>query len=146
MLTQPISTDRRARFRSWRSSRPFWAGVLLAMSGVCLLLPTFSTFRVGDLLISISTIAGVSTLLLGSLMLVCACTVLLQPAARIPAGVAAMLLALVALPAANFGGFVVGTLLGVVGSAAALAWRSAETTTQPATETGRASELRSPSL
>ena len=129
MLTQPTSTDRRSRFRSWRSTRPFWGGVLLSLSGVCLLLPTFSTFRVGDLLITISTIAGVSTLLLGSLMLVCACTVLLQPAARIPAGVAAMLLALVALPAANFGGFVVGTLLGVFGSAAALAWRSVETTT-----------------
>ncbi|WP_415975729.1 DUF6114 domain-containing protein [Rhodococcus sp. 077-4] len=126
MLTPSETPGRRARFRSWRSSRPFRGGALLAISGLCLLIPTFSTFRVGDLLISISTIAGVSTLLLGALMLVCACTVLLQPAGRVPAGVAAMLLALVALPAANFGGFVVGTVLGVFGSAAALAWRPVE--------------------
>ncbi|WP_245154479.1 DUF6114 domain-containing protein [Rhodococcus sp. 1R11] len=60
-----------------------------------------ATVKVGDLLVSISTIAGVSTLLLGSLMLVCACSVLTHAAARLPAGVAAMVLALVALPAAN---------------------------------------------
>lgn len=114
---------RRARFRSWRSTRPFWGGALLLLSGGFLLLPAFSTLKVGDLLISISTIAGVSTLLLGSLMIVCACAVLSNATARVPAGVGAMVIALVALPAANFGGFVVGTVLGVVGSAAALAWQ-----------------------
>ncbi len=126
MLNTPSTQSRGARFRSWRASRPFWGGALLLLSGLCLLLPAFATIRVGDLLISISTISGVSTLLLGSLMLVCAGTVLLQPGARVPAGVVAMLLALVALPAANFGGFVIGTILGVIGSAAALSWRSIE--------------------
>ncbi|MCZ4076502.1 DUF6114 domain-containing protein [Rhodococcus sp. H36-A4] len=137
MLNNPLPQSRSARFRSWRASRPFWGGALLVVSGLCLLLPAFATIRVGDLLISISTISGVSTLLLGSLMLVCAGTVLLQPGARVPAGVVAMLLALVALPAANFGGFFIGTLLGVVGSAAALSWRRIEDapTAMPSTNT-----------
>jgi hypothetical protein len=91
---------------------------------VLLFLPAFSTLKVGDLLVSVSTIAGVSTLVLGSFMTLCAAAVLLGAAAvRIPAGLGAMLLALIALPAANFGGFVLGTVLGVLGSAYALTWR-----------------------
>jgi hypothetical protein len=68
----------------------------------------------------------VSTLLLGALMLVCAGSILMHGVARVPAGVAAMVLALVALPAANFGGYVLGTVLGVLGSAATLAWAPAQ--------------------
>ena len=121
-MTHSLPPNRRARFTQWRAGRPFWGGLFLVLSGVCLLLPPLATVEVGDVLISISTIAGVSTLLLGSMMLVCATAVLTRASARVPAGVAAMLIALVALPAANFGGFVVGTLLGVIGAAAALAW------------------------
>lgn len=126
MLTDdPTSTSRRDRFHSWRSTRPFWGGALLLLSGAFLLLPAFSSLKIGDVLVSISTIAGVSTLLLGSLMIVCAGAVLTNTTVRVPAGVTAMLIALVALPAANFGGFVIGTLLGVAGSAATLSWTQA---------------------
>jgi hypothetical protein len=114
--------SRRQRFRRWRRARPFWGAVLLGCSGAFLLLPAYTTIHVGDLLVSISTISGVSTLLLGTLVLLCAGSVLARPGVRVPAGVCAMILALVALPAANFGGFVVGTLLGVLGSSAVLAW------------------------
>ncbi|MCZ4560870.1 DUF6114 domain-containing protein [Rhodococcus sp. IEGM 1401] len=126
MLTQRAEHDRRARFRQWRATRPFWGGVFLTASGAMLLLPALATVEVGDLLISISTIAGVSTLMLGSMMLVCAFSVLVRAEARVPAGVAAMILALVALPAANFGGYVLGSLFGVIGSAATLAWAAAK--------------------
>jgi hypothetical protein len=118
----PIGS-RRERFRSWRAQRPFIGAVLMALSSVLLFLPAFSTLKIGDLLVSVSTIAGVSTLALGSFMVLCAAAVLLSTAARIPAGLGAMLLALIALPAANFGGFVLGTVLGVLGSAYALTWR-----------------------
>jgi len=40
-------------------------------------------------------------------------------------GEGAMVLALAALPAADLGGVVVGTVLGVVGAAACLAWQPA---------------------
>jgi hypothetical protein len=132
VLTEPgsesglESSTQRSRFRQWRSERPFWGGVALVASGLLLLLPAVATVKVGDVLISISTIAGVSTLLLGALMLVCAGSILMHDVARVPAGVAAMVLALVALPAANFGGYVLGTVLGVLGSAATLAWAPAQ--------------------
>lgn len=111
-----------SRGRGWRSRRPFWGGVLICLSAAFLLLPAFTSLRIGDLLITITSIAGVSTLLLGALMAVCGAAVIARPDTRIPAGVSAMILALVALPAANFGGFVLGTLLGVVGAASVLAW------------------------
>lgn len=116
-----------------RSTRPLTGGVLIGVSGLFLLLPAFSTLHVGDLLITITSIAGVSTVLLGALMLLCSGAVLVHPNTRVPAGVTAMILALVALPAANFGGFFVGTALGVLGSAFVLSWYRVETsTTTPA--------------
>lgn len=119
-----IGGGRRERFRSWRAQRPFVGAVLMALSSVLLFLPAFSTLEIGDVLVSVSTIGGVSTLVLGSFMVLCAAAVLLGAAAvRIPAGLGAMLIALIALPAANFGGFVLGTVLGVLGSAYALTWR-----------------------
>ncbi|MCQ4122563.1 DUF6114 domain-containing protein [Rhodococcus sp. FXJ9.536] len=121
-MTPEAPLNRRERFRQWRGVRPFWGAVMLVVSGVFLLLPAYTTAEVGDLLISISTISGVPTLFLGASMLVCAGSVLVGPKTRIPAGVGALLLALVALPAANFGGFGVGTLMGVLGAAATLAW------------------------
>jgi hypothetical protein len=121
VLTTATGT-RRERFREWRRERPFIGAMLLCVSAVFLLLPAYTTFRVGDVLVSISTISGVSTLFLGVFMALCGVGVLVRPGLRVPAGVVAMLVALVALPAANFGGFLLGTLLGVVGSSAVLAW------------------------
>jgi hypothetical protein len=86
------------------------------------LLPAYTTFHIGDVLITISTISGVSTLLLGALMLLCGIAPLVRPTVRLPAGVSAMIIALVALPAANFGGFIIGTLLGIIGASLLLAW------------------------
>ncbi|SCC68747.1 MULTISPECIES: DUF6114 domain-containing protein [Rhodococcus] len=113
---------KRTAFTAWRRQRPFAGAVLLGASAGLMLLPAVVTVRLGDVLISISTIAGVSTLMLAVLMALCAVSVLLRVDARVPAGVCAMVLSLVALPAANFGGLLVGTLAGVVGSALVLAW------------------------
>ncbi|WP_279387059.1 DUF6114 domain-containing protein [Rhodococcus sp. Eu-32] len=123
MLTSSSNSTRRERFRRYRRTRPFWGGVQLIASAAFIVLPPLSSFHVGDVLLSVSTIAGVSTLLLGTLMSLCAFFVLTSPHARVPGGVVAMILALVALPAANFGGYLVGTLVGVTGSAAVLAWQ-----------------------
>lgn len=102
--------------------RPFVGAMLLFASAGFSLLPAFVTIRVGDVLTSISTIAGVSTFLLAALMASCAFSAMLRVGFRLPAGVCAMVLALVALPAANFGGLVIDTFAGVVGSAYVLAW------------------------
>ena len=125
MLTTESTQPRRARFRNWRTQRPFWGATLIILSGLFLLLPAYTTIHVGDVMVTISTISGVSTLLLGALMLLCGVASLLRPSVKLPAGVSAMIIALVALPAANFGGFIIGTLLGIVGASLVLAWADA---------------------
>jgi hypothetical protein len=109
-------------FRRWRRGRPFWAGMFLLASGVVILLPPYATLRFGDMVISINTLGGVSALVIGCLLLVCAATMWLRPRFRLFAGGAAVLLSLVALVTSNLGGFLVGTLLGLVGGALAVAW------------------------
>jgi ABC-type uncharacterized transport system permease subunit len=132
LLIDEHAFGRRARFSRWRRDRPFWGATLLVASGLLLLLPAYTTFHVGDVLITISTISGVSTLLLGALMVLCGVASLLRPSVKLPAGVSAMIIALVALPAANFGGFIIGTLLGIVGASLVLAWTDSTSSQVPA--------------
>ncbi|SHG03826.1 DUF6114 domain-containing protein [Streptoalloteichus hindustanus] len=112
----------RRRFRTWRRDRPFWAGVFLLASGVIILAPPYATLRIGDLTLAMGTIGGVSSLVIGALMIVSGLSLWVRPQFRLAAGVAAMLLALVSLVTANLGGFIVGAVLGVLGSALAVSW------------------------
>ncbi|GDY32736.1 DUF6114 domain-containing protein [Gandjariella thermophila] len=112
-------------WRDWRRGRPFTAGVLLLASGVAILVPPYASLRFGDLVFAVNTMGGVSALVLGGLLLVCAAAVWARPRYRALAGVAATLAALVALVTANLGGFLVGTLLGLAGGALAVAWTDA---------------------
>ncbi len=109
-------------FGHWRRGRPFAAGVFLLASGVAIIVPPYATFRVADVVVSITTIGGVSALLIGALLTICGLSLWLRPQFRFAAGVTAMLLSLIALAATNLGGFLVGTLFGVLGAALALAW------------------------
>ncbi len=110
------------RFGHWRRTRPFWAGVFLIGSGLVILIPSYATLRLGDLAVSISTLGGASALLIGVMLIVIGISVWIRPQFRLPAGIAAGLLALVSLPAANLGGLIVGMLLGLVGAALAISW------------------------
>ncbi|PWW63359.1 DUF6114 domain-containing protein [Actinokineospora spheciospongiae] len=109
-------------FARWRRGRPFRAGVFLLLSAVAIAVPPYATFRLGDAVISIRTLGGVSALLIGALMAICGLSLWVRPQYRIAAGTTAALLSLVALVTSNLGGFLVGTLSGLIGSALALAW------------------------
>lgn len=109
-------------FGQWRRGRPFWAGVFLTLAGLVIIFPPFATLKVGELAISITTIGGMSGLLIGVLLVVCAATMWVRPQFRLAAGIAALLLSLVALVTTNLGGFLAGTLLGLLGSALAISW------------------------
>jgi len=109
-------------FRDWRRGRPFWAGLFVALSGVIILAPPYANLKLGDLVISIKTLGGVSALLIGVLLLICAGALWFRPAFRFPAGVIAVLLSLIALVTTNLGGFLLGTILGLLGGALAVSW------------------------
>ncbi|CAI38235.1 DUF6114 domain-containing protein [Corynebacterium jeikeium] len=113
---------RLARFAEWRRGRPFVPGLLVLLSGVVIMTPAYLTVRISDLLVMISTLSGVSTLFLGVAQIMFGLGIWLKPSTSVYLGVFAILLSLVALPASNIGGFLLGSLLGIFGGAFALAW------------------------
>ncbi|MGJ4097683.1 DUF6114 domain-containing protein [Corynebacterium macclintockiae] len=117
---------RLARFAEWRRNRPFVPGLLVLLSSVVIMTPAYLTLRISDLLVMISTLSGVSTLFLGAAQIMFALGIWLKPATAPYLGVFAILASLVALPASNIGGFLLGSLLGIFGGAFALAWEPGE--------------------
>jgi Family of unknown function (DUF6114) len=107
-------------FRSWRRNRPFWAGVFLIVAGVELLTIPLPMHSMG-LILHIGT-GGVLGILIGAILIVCALLLWFNPAQRIFYSIVAILLAVAALVASNLGGFLIGTLLGVVGGSLGFAW------------------------
>jgi hypothetical protein len=104
---------RRARttFRDWRHRRPFWAGVLCLLGGALMAYGPLSVFRY--VLVAGTVIwAGV---LIG--LLVCAMGLFfwLAPQFRQLVGILAVIFSVVSLITSNFGGFIVGMLLGSFG-------------------------------
>lgn len=112
----------RRSFRTWRGQRPFWAGLLTLLGGLPIMYFPYANLTVGQLTIRMATTAGSGSLIIGVLLVVLGLTMWYQSAARIFAGVAAILLGLVSLVVSNFGGFLVGFLLALIGGGMAVAW------------------------
>lgn len=109
-------------FRNWRWQRPFWAGLLTLLGGIPIAYFPYANMTLGQLTVRMSTTTGSSSLVIGILLVVLGLSMWFQPLVRIFAGVAAILLALVSIPVSNFGGFLIGFLLSLIGGALAVAW------------------------
>lgn len=112
----------RLAFRHWRWQRPFWAGLLALVSGVPIAYFPYANLTLGQLTVRMATTAGSGSLIIGVLLFVLGLTMWFQSAVRVFAGVASILLALVSLVVSNFGGFLVGFLLALIGGALAVSW------------------------
>lgn len=111
------------RFRRFRGGRPFWGGFLLAAAGVELLVaPAAQSLILPIDLIVFSGVAGVSGWLIAALLITLGVLSWLQPGQNLFFGIVGLLLALASFVTSNFGGFVIGMLLGVVGGALVFAW------------------------
>ncbi|MGK5731318.1 DUF6114 domain-containing protein [Streptomyces sp. URMC 124] len=121
---QQVGSFGRARrsFREWRWQRPFWGGLWTLLSGIPIMYIPYQTMTLGDLHIRMSTTAGAGSLIIGVLLVVLGLTLWFQQQSRIFAGVAAILLALVSLVVSNFGAFLIGFLLALVGGALGVSW------------------------
>lgn len=113
-------------FGNWRRRRPFAAGLFVLLSGIIMIVPAYLSFEVSNIVIQVSTISGVSTLLIGALLITSALMTWFKPDTRLLTGVASLILGIVALPMSNIGGFVIGTLCAVIGGALALSWTDEE--------------------
>ncbi|MEU6280362.1 DUF6114 domain-containing protein [Streptomyces sp. NPDC047028] len=119
-------TARRLQFRAWRGTRPFWAGLFVLLSGLPIIYFPYYHLKFGHLTLAMSTTAGAGSLIIGVLLIVLGVTLWVQKHVRTFAGVAAILLALVSLPVSNFGGFIFGFLLALIGGGMAVAWSPGE--------------------
>ncbi|HEU5425667.1 MAG TPA: DUF6114 domain-containing protein [Actinocrinis sp.] len=116
--SQPVPLRALHGFRHWRKGRPFPAGLLIVLAGIELWLAPLSS--IGNIIHE--GVGGVSAFFIGALMMMFGLTVWLAPAYRVFAGIASILLGLIALPATNLGGFMIGTLLALIGGGLAVAW------------------------
>lgn len=112
----------RRRFRAWRGNRPFWAGLFTMAGGVPIAYFPYATMTLGNMTLAMSTTAGAGSLIIGVLLITLGLTMWYHSIVRVFAGVAAILLALISIPVANIGGFVVGFLLALIGGALSISW------------------------
>ncbi|MEV6527742.1 DUF6114 domain-containing protein [Longispora sp. NPDC051575] len=105
-------------FGTWRRGRPFWGGLLALLSGSLLIWLPWTT--IGTIIrAGMGALGGV---ILGSLIALCGVMMWFQPAQRVFYSVITIVAGLAAFPFTNFGGFVVGTLLALVGGSLGFAW------------------------
>ncbi|MET9142994.1 DUF6114 domain-containing protein [Streptomyces sp. NPDC004042] len=115
-------TRRRLQFRAWRGTRPFWAGLFVLLGGLPIMYFPYAHLQVGHLTLAMSTTAGAGSLIIGVLLVVLGISLWFQKHIRVFAGVASILLGLVSIPVSNFGGFLMGFLLALIGGAMAVSW------------------------
>lgn len=122
----------RLRFRAWRGNRPFWAGLFTMVGGLPIAYFPYANMHLGNMTLAMSTTAGAGSLIIGVLLVTLGLTMWFHGIVRVFAGIAAILLALISLPVANIGGFVIGFLLSMIGGALSLSWAPAGPQGDPA--------------
>ncbi|WP_335935586.1 DUF6114 domain-containing protein [Streptomyces sp. PTD5-9] len=116
----------RREFRAWRGNRPFWAGLFTMMGGLPIAYLPYANMHLGNITLAMSTTAGAGSLIIGVLLVTLGLTMWFHHIVRVFAGVATILLALVSIPVANIGGFVIGFLFALLGGALSVAWAPGE--------------------
>ena len=119
----PLHVARMA-FRNWRRSRPFWAGVWAMLGGFVIAYVPATAFKF-FLIANASLIIGV---LVGALVGVFGLMLWFARPLRVLLGVLIVLLSLVSFLTSDFGGLLLGMLMGLIGGSLALAWVPSKTT------------------
>lgn len=118
---RPEPDTRRQRFRRWRGTRPFWAGLWTLLAGLELALIPLSDigqfFSAGQVAFT-AALPGVVLVIAGAFMW-------FSPPNRTLAGLLAMVFAVASLVLSNLGGLLIGMMLGIVGGAMAVGWTDA---------------------
>ncbi|MGK5544196.1 DUF6114 domain-containing protein [Streptomyces sp. URMC 127] len=121
------AAGRRARFRAWRRTRPFWAGVLLLLAGAEIaavpLVPLSVLLGLG--------LGGIAALGIGAALAAAGLFLWFLPHTRHYAGVHAVILSVLSFAVTNLGGFLAGMLLGIAGGAMGFAWTPRQPRPEP---------------
>ncbi|MDJ0344148.1 DUF6114 domain-containing protein [Streptomyces sp. H10-C2] len=117
----PLPDQRRA-LREWRRTRPFWGGLLLILGGAELLVIPLSPLTV---LVSLG-LGGLAAIGIGLALIVAGLFLWFLPHTRHYVSINALILSVLSFAATNLGGFLVGMLLGIAGSAIGFGWTPVE--------------------
>ncbi|WP_446211810.1 DUF6114 domain-containing protein [Micromonospora sp. IBSANI012] len=117
-------------FRRWRRTRPFWGGLFTALAGVEMFASTRMTLNG---LSFHSGATGLYSLLIPVILLTCGLLLWFSPGQRLFYSIVAAVTTIYSLMGLNLGGFFVGLLLGMVGSALGFAWTPLRSTDASAT-------------
>ncbi|MFE7628364.1 DUF6114 domain-containing protein [Streptomyces sp. NPDC057509] len=120
-----LSVARRG-FRTWRGDRPFWAGLFTMLGGVPIMYFPYANMHLGNVTLAMSTTAGAGSLIIGVLLVTLGLTMWFHSIVRVFSGVAAILLALISIPVANIGGFLIGFIFALLGGALSVSWAPGE--------------------
>ena len=116
-LLRPLQPVRRW-FRAWRHTRPFWGGLWTILAGLWII--RFMSFSIGLALTGgWSYSAGY---VMGGGLILFGLVAWFAPFYKGLCGLVAFLIALGAFPTANLGGFLVGSILGIIGSSVIMSW------------------------
>ncbi|MGW1059455.1 DUF6114 domain-containing protein [Micromonospora rubida] len=118
--TQPGRLSQAWRgFRRWRRSRPFWGGLFTALAGV----EIFSTTQMSLSGLTFQTgPTGFLSWLIPVILVACGMLMWFSPQQRMFYAIVGAVTAVFSLIGVNLGGFFVGLLFGMVGSALGFAW------------------------
>ena len=105
-------------FRTFRRTRPFWGAVWLALGGYAVLHFARSPLN----MVVAGGFNAMAGYLLGGGMVMFALVALFAPHYKGLVGVVGVLLALGAFIGANLGGFVIGSVLGIIGGSMIWGW------------------------
>ncbi|MFE9411985.1 DUF6114 domain-containing protein [Streptomyces sp. NPDC006704] len=110
--------EARSALRAWRRTRPFWAGLLLVLGGLELLLVPLAPLTI---LVSLG-LGGIAAIGIGIALVVAGLFLWLLPHTRHYVSINALILSVLSFAATNLGGFLAGMALGVAGSAMGFGW------------------------
>ncbi|MEV5504856.1 DUF6114 domain-containing protein [Streptomyces orinoci] len=106
-------------WRQWRKGRPFWGGLFAVFAGT-----EICSLPLAPLKIMLAQgIAGIPSVLMGLVMILMGLSAWFAPGYRVFAGIVTVMCAAAALVMSNLGGFLIGTLLGVIGGSMIFAWQ-----------------------
>ncbi|WP_305787112.1 DUF6114 domain-containing protein [Symbioplanes lichenis] len=111
-------SGRTSSFTRWRRARPFSGGLLVTLAGAEILVTVKAPLPV---VVHVG-MQGLAGYLVPLLLLLCGVLLLVNPEQRLFYSLVAAGLSLASWLTSNLGGFVVGLLLGLIGSSLAFAW------------------------
>ncbi len=110
--------SKRKRFKNWRARRPFWGATLSVLSGLVILAVPVQLYEIAAAPGSMIVVG----LLLGGLTLLMGILGYIMPKLSTLLGILAILSSVLSIMGA-LGGFVIGTLLGIIGGSIMIAWK-----------------------